>query len=120
MIELDTTLKQFYSSFLSQLKILTDEKCPGKTWVENDHRCFCEFEEMCMNFMSPCECILQWSWFSDKQRLDLQKLYEMLIAYNGNDKTDDEICNDPAWHTIRMFAKKVYDDLKHVKYVQNK
>ena len=43
----------------------------------------------------------------------------MLIDYNGNDKTDEEICNDPAWHKIRTFAKKVYNDLRHVKYVQN-
>ena len=41
MIKLDKTLKQFYTSFLSQLKILTDEKCPGKTWIENGHHCFC-------------------------------------------------------------------------------
>ena len=53
----------------------------------------------------------------------LETLYEMVENYNEyynrEEKTEKEICDDPKWHKIRAFAKKVYDDLKDVKYIPN-
>ena len=122
MIKLLEENRKFYNFFLETLKDLTNPEFPGKSWIDEEgHFCFSEFGEMCMHFLSPGECIKDWNCFSSKQRQALNKLYEMVEDYDeylpDRRKTDDEIRLDPEWDKVRQFAKKVYDDVKHVQYV---
>lgn len=107
---------QYYNYFLRNLHQLSDDKNPGKSWVEDGHNCYCDFPTLYEDFISSCSDILTWSCLSEKQRGHLQKLYNMVESYEDyypdRNKTDEEICQDPKWHEIREFAKEVHDELK--------
>ncbi|WP_316355850.1 hypothetical protein [Candidatus Neptunichlamydia sp. REUL1] len=80
------------------------------------------FVEIFEGFISPCESVKKRSIFSDQQRQDLQRLYDLLVNYDdtkkvGNqifEKSDKEICQDPAWKEIREFGKHLYEELSKV------
>ncbi len=112
MVEIEEELKNFYSYFLRSVQAITDNENPGKCWSV----------ELVEDFFSPYECVITWKTLSEQQRYDLQLLADMIDGYeflhhHGKKKTDDEICNDLEWDKIREFARALYQDLKHVKYV---
>ncbi|NGX46045.1 MAG: hypothetical protein K940chlam2_01227 [Chlamydiae bacterium] len=106
----------FFQGFLEGLYNLADEKRQRSAWVDGDYSSYTDYGEIYMGFADPCEYVLTWSTLSEAQRQSLKKLYEMVDSYDS-DKTDDEICNDPEWNKIREYARALYQELKHVKYV---
>lgn len=106
MIELEEELRSFYSYFLRSLQVIADDKNPGKDWSV----------ELYEDFFSPYESVITWKVLSENQRHSLKSLADMMEAYNslnydGKEKTDDEIRNDPKWYEIRDYAKLVYEEL---------
>jgi len=99
---------------------LADREAQEKAWRDDDYSNYTDFDEIYMGFSDPCEDILTWDLPEDKRAL-LQKLYDMVDAYNEEydekEKTEKDVCDDPKWQEILIFARQVYDNLKHVKYV---
>ena len=117
MIELHEDARSYYNFFLRSLQDLANDKNPGSSGVTDGKEWYCWFPEMYEDFMSTSEMVVQWNPLSQKQRQNLQKLYDMVQNYDEGIKTDEEICKDPEWLKVRDFAKGVYHDLKNVKYV---
>ena len=111
MIELEKELEGFYNYFLRSLQAIADDENPGKVWSI----------ELYEDFFSPYESVVTWKVLSESQQHGLKLLADMMdayrLTYDDKEKTDDEIRNDPKWDQIRIFAKKLYNDLKYVKYV---
>ena len=110
----------YYSYFLKQLKKVTEDQNPGKTWIENGFNCYVDFTNMFIDFLSTTRDILTWPDLPKNVRSDLEKLYDMVENYDYQkevggqwvDMTDQEICMDPKWNEIRQFAKVVHDEFK--------
>ena len=107
----------FFQSLFRSLVLLSDKEKQRRAWVEESDMNYIDFDEVYMLFMSPCNCILTWHDLSKAQHDMLEKLYKMVEDYDSRYKTDEEICNDPEWDGIREFTKKVYEKLKHVRYI---
>ena len=106
-----------FKGFLDCLLSLANKEKQVNAWVKGDISSYTDFSEIYMCFSDACEPILTWHELSSSQRYNLLTLYNMVENYDRNYKTDADICNDPEWEMIRAFAKEVYDDLKHVKYI---
>ncbi|WP_194848457.1 hypothetical protein [Candidatus Neptunochlamydia vexilliferae] len=115
-------LNYYRDIFLENLEGISNIDKQKRAWTDGDYEGFNTFIEIFESFVSPCEYVMKWSVLSDQQRLDLEKLYEMLINYQDTKteggkivkKTDSEICQDPLWNEIRTFARKVYRDLEPI------
>jgi len=107
-----------FKGFLNCLRSLANKEKQVNAWVKGNISAYTDFSEIYMCFSDACEPILTWHELSTSQRYNLQLLYDMVENYDRNYKTDAEICNDPKWDEVRTFAKKVYDDLKNVQFVE--
>lgn len=110
----------FFIGFLNALLILTDEENQNKAWIHGDYQDYhLDFIDTYDAFMSPCEVVVNWKSLSKCQHAELKSLYEMLLKYEDTKiinakkipKSNAEIAQDPEWHKIRNFAKKVYKTL---------
>lgn len=120
IILIDKMSYDYFQAFLDSLCSLTDKELQNRVWAGGDCSVYTSFDEVYMHFSDLCEDILTWDLPTDKSSL-IKTLYEMVEEYhehcNQQKKTEKEICNDPEWHEIREFAKRVHDNLKHVKYI---
>ena len=120
---LDRSAQNYYRNiFLDSLDDISNVEKQEKAWIHGNYEGFNTFVEIFEGFISPCESVKKWSIFSDQQRQDLQRLYDLLINYDdtkkvGNqifEKSDKEICQDSAWKEIREFGKHLYEELSNV------
>ena len=121
------TVPAFFS-ITETIQEISNENYQLQQWVfrknKKDYACY---ENTIIYFLEDCEVIFK-SWdanrisMTDKQYIMLKTLYNMINTYDTNDNRpefDKDIVNDPKWHKIRILAKQLYNDLKHVKYVKN-
>jgi hypothetical protein len=110
----------YFQGFLERLKSLFNEDGQEAAWFRGDYSKYTDFSEIYMGFADPCDDILLWPSLPATKRRSLQELAQMIddynTYYNNEELTDKQVYNDPKWDKIRKFAKKVYDDLKDVKY----
>ena len=108
MIKIHKDDKNFYMGFIESLNSLKNKKNVLK---------FPGFEEITEQFVSPCEYVIEWKSLTSHQREKLQKLYNCVLDYYRDNKTDEEIAADPEWHKICSLAEEVYKELKDVEYI---
>ena len=131
-----------FKVYLEELKPLTDLNYQSRVWQNGVGPEWDSYEESTMFFKEETENILpEYKEFglSEKQRDDLQKLYDMVDEYDdiyplyshpmvdNSDTTDQHptlidniaIMKDPKWHEIVKFAKTIYDDLKKLSLKQD-
>lgn len=116
----------FNSIFLGSLRSLSDIEWQKRGWGGGDNPSkYIGFDEIVMEFMDSCEIVLtrpEKYHLSLSQQQSMKKLFAMLDEYCSNEKrpnNERDIIDDPEWDKIRKFAKKVYNDLKDVKYNEN-
>lgn len=113
----------YFQGFLERLKSLFNEHGQKTAWLGGDYSKYTDFSEIYMGFADPCDDILLWPSLPTAKRKSLKTLSRMIddynTRYNEEELTDKEVYNDPEWDKIRKFAKKVYDDLKDVKYFES-
>lgn len=119
MIFQDKSEKTFFIGvFLTSLKDISNEEKQKAAWINGNYEKYNIFTEITERFTSPCKYVMEWPDIPLSMRKDLSELYNRLINYkdfhekNGErvPKTDKEIAQDPEWHKIRSFAKKVYNE----------
>jgi len=105
---------------MDTIKNISNKEYQNHIWVEHrDSDIVDSYDDTTMYFCEEGEAALKARdagriEMTDNQYHMLKKLYDMVDAYDMNDKRPDHdkgIVNDPRWHEIRNYAKLVYEEL---------
>ncbi|MCI0382147.1 MAG: hypothetical protein L0207_03735 [Chlamydiae bacterium] len=111
-------IKEF-EILMDTIKSISDEEYQQRIWVRHENLQIVDsYDDTTMYFLGDAEAILNATdagrvEMTDRQYQLLKELYEKVDKYDMQTKPNDDkrIVNDPDWHKIREFAKKVYEEL---------